>query len=401
MKVYIVGAKRTPIGSFNGVLKGLSAVELSKCSTSAAIEQAGIQPEIIDELLLGNVLAGNQGMNPARQVSVGVGMSEASYSATVNMVCGSGMRTIIDAVSHIKSGDVSIAVAAGTESMSNVPFAVSSNVRTGIKIGDIQQTDLIIKDGLTDAMLDIHMGITAENIAEKLNITRNEQDLFAMESQRKASVSQKNQVFEAEIIPVDVNHNGQAMTVVNDEYIKHQTSLKSLSGLRPAFKKNGTVTAGNSSGINDGASSLVLMDEGVMHQLNVSPLVRIVSYAQAGVPPELMGLGPVPAIKKALHKANLNLNDIDILELNEAFSAQSLGVLTELCKETEIELEVLKSKTNPNGGAIALGHPLGASGNRIVVSLIYEMKKRNTRYGLASLCIGGGMGIAMILENQY
>ncbi|MGR5299138.1 acetyl-CoA C-acetyltransferase [Vibrio mediterranei] len=400
MDVYIVGAKRTPIGSFNGILKDLSAVDLSICATSGAIEQSGIQPEIVDELLLGNVLAGNQGMNPARQVSIGVGMSEVSHSATVNMVCGSGMRTIVDAVSHIKSGDVSIAVAAGTESMSNVPFAVSSSVRTGVKIGNIQQTDLILKDGLTDAMCGIHMGITAENIAEKLNITRNEQDHFAMESQQKASIAQKERLFEAEIAPVDASHNRQVMTVVDDEYIKHKTTLESLSGLRPAFKNNGTVTAGNSSGINDGASSLVLMAEDVMHQQSVSPLVRIVSYAQAGVSPELMGLGPVPAIKKALHKANLNLNDIDILELNEAFSAQSLGVLIELSKATNIELEELKSRTNPNGGAIALGHPLGASGNRIVVSLIYEMKKRNVRYGLASLCIGGGMGIAMILENQ-
>lgn len=397
--VFIVGAKRTPIGAFNGVFKNVSAVELSTHATNEAIKQAGIAPHYIDEFILGNVISGNQGMNPARQVSLNVGMSEDSYSATINMVCGSGMRSIVDAVSHIKAGDISTAIAGGAESMSNVPFAVSAGVRSGIKLGDIHQTDLLLKDGLTDAMRGIHMGITAENIAERLNISRLEQDQYALESQQKASRAQKEGLFKEEIVPVQVQLGRKVITITDDEYVKHDTSLDVLSSLRPAFKKEGTVTAGNASGINDGASSVLLMSEKKMRETDVKPLVRIVSYGQAGTSPELMGLGPVPAIQKALRKADLTLNDIDVLELNEAFSAQALGVLTELSKETGMDLDILKSRTNLHGGAIALGHPLGASGNRIVVSLIHEMKRSHAKYGLASLCIGGGMGIAIILEN--
>ena len=398
-KVYIVAAKRTPIGSFNGALKTLSSAQLGAAAIKAALVQAKLDPKVIDEVILGNVIGAAQGMGPGRQAALQAGIPNEVPAYSLNMVCGSGMKTVMDAAAHIKAGDANIVVAAGAESMSQIPFAVSSAIRDGQKMGNLEMTDLLIADGLTDAFNQYHMGVTAENVVAKVGLSREQQDNFALLSQQKAVNAIEQGRFVAEVTPVEVVSRRETTIVDTDEYPKANASIESLSGLRAAFKKDGSVTAGNASGINDGGSAIIVASEAAVKKYNLTPLAEIESYAQAGVAPEIMGLGPVPAVLQALEKANLTLDDIGLFEFNEAFAGQALGVMHELSEKTHSKVEDLAERTNVNGGAIALGHPLGASGNRILVSLIHEMGRRNTQYGLATLCVGGGMGTAVILKR--
>ncbi|RQW64579.1 acetyl-CoA C-acetyltransferase [Vibrio viridaestus] len=398
-KVFIVAAKRTPIGSFGGSLKGTSAGNLGAAAIKGALDSAQIKPEIIDEVIMGNVVGAGQGMGVARQASIYAGVPDSVPAYGVNMICGSGMKSVMDGVAHIKAGDADIVVAGGVEVMSQIPFGASGNIRNGHKMGSIEMVDLMINDGLTDVFNQYHMGVTAENIAKKLGITREEQDEFALDSQQKAVAAVESGKFKDEIVPVEVKVRRDTISFSDDEYPKKDATLDALTKLRPAFDKEGTVTAGNASGINDGASVVVLASETACQKHGLTPLVEVVSYGQSGVDPKVMGLGPVDAIKSALSKAELNINEIELFELNEAFAAQALGVVYQLCDHFSISKESILERSNVNGGAIALGHPLGASGNRILVSLIYEMRKRSNKYGLASLCVGGGMGTAIIVKS--
>lgn len=398
-KIYIVSAKRTPIGSFCGALKTESAAKLAAVAIKAALTEANLPAEAVDEVILGNVVGTGQGMGPGRQASILAGIPAEVPAYTVNMVCGSGMKTIMDAAAHIKAGDADVVVAAGAENMSQIPFATESNVREGNKMGNIQLSDLLITDGLTDAFNKYHMGVTAENVVSEVNLSREQQDEFALSSQRKAVAAIEAGKFADEITPVEVVTRRSTNVVDTDEYPKQDASIEKLAKLRPAFKKDGSVTAGNASGINDGGSAVIVASEEAVKKYNLTPIMEVESYAQAGLAPEVMGLGPVPAVMKALDKANLSINDLGLLELNEAFAGQALGVAYQLADKLEVQVGSILEKANVNGGAIALGHPLGASGNRIVVSLIHEMRRRNTQYGLASLCIGGGMGTAIVLKN--
>ena len=398
-KVYIVAAKRTAIGSFGGALKNTDAGNLAAVAIKAALEQSQINNEFIDEVIVGNVIGAGQGMSVGRQAAMFAGIPETTPAYTLNMVCGSGMKTVMDAISHIRSGDGDIIVAAGVEVMSQIPFIVPSQIRDGHKMGNMALTDLLINDGLTDVFNQYHMGVTAENVAKQVGITREQQDQYALASQMKAVAAIEGGNFKAEIAPVEVKVRRETLVFDTDEYPKANATLESLQKLRPAFDKEGSVTAGNASGLNDGASAVILASESAVKQHNLKPIAEVVSYAQAGLDPKIMGLGPVPAVTKALTKAELATDDIDCYELNEAFAAQALGVIHRLAEEHNVPVNSILDKANPNGGAIALGHPLGASGNRILVSLIHELNRSNGQYGVASLCVGGGMGTAVIVKS--
>ncbi|HEP1537190.1 TPA: acetyl-CoA C-acetyltransferase [Streptococcus pyogenes] len=391
--IVIVEALRTPIGAFGGSFKSVSAVELGTTVLKKILDKTQVKPEMVDEVILGNVLHAGLGQNVARQVAVHSGIPEDKTAFTLDMVCGSGLKAIQLAAQSIMLGDADIVIAGGVENMSQAAY-VSTQHRFGQRLGNSQLIDTLVHDGLTDAFNNYHMGITAENVAQKYGISREEQDQFALESQEKAAKALENHRFADEIVPVSVpQRRKDPLIVTTDEYPKVDTSLEKLQQLRPAFlPKEGTVTAGNTSGINDGAALLMLMTEEKALELGLTPLVTIESYASAGVAPELMGTGPIPATQKALKKAGLTISDLDLVESNEAFAAQSLAVLKDLKLNPEI--------VNVNGGAIALGHPIGASGARILVTLIHEMKKRQVTRGLATLCIGGGQGTAVIVKNN-
>ncbi|HEQ2519872.1 TPA: acetyl-CoA C-acetyltransferase [Streptococcus pyogenes] len=391
--IVIVEALRTPIGAFGGSFKSVSAVELGTTVLKKILDKTQVKPEMVDEVILGNVLHAGLGQNVARQVAVHSGIPEDKTAFTLDMVCGSGLKAIQLAAQSIMLGDADIVIAGGVENMSQATY-VSTQHRFEQRLGNSQLIDTLVHDGLTDAFNNYHMGITAENVAQKYGISREEQDQFALESQEKAAKALENHRFADEIVPVSVpQRRKDPLIVTTDEYPKVDTSLEKLQQLRPAFlPKEGTVTAGNASGINDGAALLMLMTEEKALELGLTPLVTIESYASAGVAPELMGTGPIPATQKALKKAGLTISDLDLVESNEAFAAQSLAVLKDLKLNPEI--------VNVNGGAIALGHPIGASGARILVTLIHEMKKRQVTRGLATLCIGGGQGTAVIVKNN-
>lgn len=389
-EVVIVSAVRTPVGSFGGVFKNVSAVDLGTVVVKEAISRAGIKPEIVDEVYLGCILQAGLGQNVARQVSINAGIPVTTPATTINILCGSGLRTVSLAAQTIIAGDNEVVVVGGTENMSLAPYTVPS-ARFGARMGNNVMVDTMINDALTDAFNNYHMGITAENIAEQYNITREEQDAFAASSQNKAEAAIASGRFKDEIVPVSIpQRRGDDIVVDEDEYPKKGVTAEGLKKLRPAFKKDGTVTAGNASGINDGAAALVVMSKEKADELGLTPLATIVSYSNAGVDPSIMGIGPVPASKNSLTKANLTIDQMDLIEANEAFAAQALAVGKELKWDD--------NKVNVNGGAIALGHPVGASGARILVTLLHEMKKRNSTYGLATLCIGGGMGTSLIVK---
>ena len=389
--VVIVSAVRTPIGSFGGVFKDVSAVELGVVAAKAAIKRAGIAPRLVEEVIFGNVLQAGLGQNIARQISVYVDIPESVPSYTVNKVCGSGLKAVQLAASAISSGEADVVLCGGTENMSAAPF-LQKNMRWGCKMGDAVLIDTLVHDGLTDVFNNYHMGITAENIAKKYNISRDRQDELALGSQNKAEAAIKAGKFADEIVPVSIpQKKGDPIIIDTDEYPRLGATLESLTKLRPAFDKEGSVTAGNASGINDGAAALVLMSKNKAAELGLKPLVSIKAAASAGVAPEIMGTGPIPATQKALKKAGLGVADLGLVEANEAFAVQALSVIDELGLNREI--------VNVNGGAIALGHPIGASGARILVTLIHEMKKRDVKYGLATLCVGGGQGLSMIVEK--
>ncbi|CAE6939595.1 Belongs to the thiolase family [Vibrio sp. B1REV9] len=398
-KVYIVGAKRTALGSFGGTLSLVPAFELGGHAIRAALQQANLSPEHLDEVIVGNVLSAGQGMGPGRQAARFADVPDSVPAFTLNMICGSGMKTVMEAASKIKAGDADLIVAAGMENMSSTPYLVSAKNRFGSKMGNQQLVDTMIHDGLTDAFNQYHMGMTAENVAEKYNISREEQDAFALRSQQRAVEAIQQGRFTDEIVPVEVQQRRTTISFSEDEYPRADASIESLSKLNPAFKKDGSVTAGNASGINDGGVAFVVASEAAVEKHGLTPLAEIVSYGQGGLDPAYMGLGPVPAIEQALQRAEMTLSDMQLLELNEAFAAQALGVMHGLSEKYGLPLSSFDNNTNVNGGAIALGHPLGASGGRILTTLIYEMEKRELQYGLASLCIGGGMGTAIVIKK--
>ncbi len=399
-KVYVVGAKRSAIGSFMGTLSTLHPADFGSQVLKQLLEEKNINRKDIDEVLVGNILPAGLKQGLARQISIGAGIPAEVPAYGVNMVCGSGMKTVMTGYANIALGLQNLVVAGGAESMSNAPYLVPAQVRTGVKMGEQPMRDHMLYDALTDAFNGYHMGITAENIVERYGITREEQDAFAWDSQKKAMAAQDAGKFKDEIAKVVIPNRKGDIVFENDEYINRTTSLEKLQTLRPAFKKDGSVTAGSSSGINDGASFIILASEDYVKANHITPLFEVVGIGQGGVDPSVMGLGPTPAIKNALKQANLDIKEIDTFELNEAFAAQSLGVIKELTDAFDITKEEILAKTNPNGGAIALGHPVGASGNRIIVTLVHEMLKRpELKLGLASLCIGGGMGTAVILKK--
>ncbi len=397
-KVYIVGAKRTAIGTFGGSLKDVPAVQLGVIAAKAAMEQASVKPEIVDETIVGCILTAGQGMGPGRQISVYSGIPVEKPGYTVNMLCGSGMKALMIGAVDILANEAEIVLAGGTENMSMAPYLLS-RARFGYRLGNGEIVDHMVFDGLTDAFNMYHMGITAENLVEKYGISREEQDLFAYKSQMKAKKAIESGRFKDEIVPVVIKDKRGDKIFDTDEHPRFDTTLESLAKLKPAFKPNGTITAGNASGINDGASMTVLASEDAVNKYGLKPLAEVVAFAQHGVDPSIMGIGPVGAISKALQRAKMKLTDIGLIELNEAFAAQSLAVLRDLKKEHGVSENWLEERVNVNGGAIALGHPIGASGNRIIVTLLYEMKKKKVEFGLASLCIGGGMGTAVIIKN--
>ncbi|MBR9786543.1 MAG: acetyl-CoA C-acetyltransferase [Vibrionaceae bacterium] len=397
-KVYIVAAKRTPIGAFGGSLKNTSAGNLAAVAIKGALEAAKLSGDKIDEVIVGNVVSAGQGMGVGRQAALFAGIPESVPAYGVNMVCGSGMKTVMDAVAHIRNGDAQVVVAAGVEVMSQIPFTVPSSVRDGNKMGNMEMKDLLITDGLTDIFNQYHMGVTAENVAKEVGITREQQDAYALASQQKAVAAIEAGKFKDEIVPVEVMQRREKILFDTDEYPKANATLEGLSKLRPAFDREGTVTAGNASGINDGASAIIVASESAVQVHGLTPLAEIVSYAQSGIDPKIMGLGPVESVNKALAKAEINIQDIDVYELNEAFAAQALGVIHQLAETNQVPVNTIQDKANFNGGAIALGHPLGASGNRILVTLVHELHKQDAQYGVASLCVGGGMGTAVILK---
>ncbi|MCL6574394.1 MAG: acetyl-CoA C-acetyltransferase [Bacillus sp. (in: Bacteria)] len=389
--VVIVSAVRTALGNFNGSLKNVSAPELGAIVIKEALERAGVKPDQVDEVIMGNVLQAGLGQNPARQAAIGAGIPESASAMTINKVCGSGLKAVHLATQAILAGDADIVVAGGMENMSQAPYLLK-NARDGFKMGDQKLIDTLTADGLTCVFNDYHMGMTAENLASKYSITREEQDEFSAWSQEKAVAAIEAGRFKDEIVAVVIpQRKGEPIIFDTDEYPKKGSTADKLTRLRPAFKKDGSVTAGNASGINDGAAAIVVMSQKKADELGLQPLVKIKANASAGVDPSIMGIGPVPAVRKALEKAAISLEDINLIEANEAFAAQSLAV--------DRELHFNKEILNVNGGAIALGHPIGASGARILVTLIYEMKRRNASIGLATLCIGGGQGVATIVEQ--
>ena len=390
-EVVIVGAARTPVGSFNGTLSGLPAHELGKIAIGAALDRAGIGRDEVSEVIMGQILSAGEGQNPARQASIAAGIPVQAPAWGVNQLCGSGLRSVALGFQAIMNGDSNIVVAGGQESMSQAPHVI--HLRNGVKMGATEMIDSMLKDGLWDAFNGYHMGNTAENVAQQWQITREQQDAFAVASQNKAEAAQKSGRFRDEIVPVVIKSRKGDTTVSEDEFIRHGVGMDDLKGLRPVFQPNGgTVTAGNASGINDGAAAVTLMRRDEAEKRGIKPLARIVSWAQSGVDPAVMGTGPIPAAKSALAKAGWSVNDLDLVEANEAFAAQACAVNKELGWDLD--------KVNVNGGAIAIGHPIGASGARVLVTLLYEMQKRDAKKGLATLCIGGGMGIAMCLERD-
>lgn len=398
-KVYIVAAKRTAIGKMFGTLANFTPGELGAIVIKDILKQTGVDPYQIDEVIGGNILSAGQGQGVIRQAAIKGGIPAQVPAYSINMVCGSGLKAVMNAYNDILVGDADLVLAGGTEVMSNAGFVLNGNLRNGVKMGNITAIDHMVNDGLTDAFEHYHMGITAENVAEKYNITREEQDQFAINSQKKAIAAVDGGKFVDEITPVEIVTKKETILFKDDEYPNRATSFEKLGTLKPAFKKEGTVTAGNASGINDSASFVLLASEEKMKELGLTPLAEIVAVGQGGVEPAVMGLGPVPAIRCALKKAGLKLSDMELLELNEAFAAQSLGVVHELIEEHGVSKEWIFERTNINGGAIALGHPIGASGNRILVTLVHELIHENKNLGLASLCIGGGMGTAVIIKR--
>ena len=388
--VVIVAAARTPVGAFSGGLSSLPAHELGKVAIKAALERAGVDPKEVSEVILGQVLTAAQGQNPARQASIAAGIPIEAAAWGINQVCGSGLRAVALAAQAIKNGDSSIVVAGGQESMSQSAHA--AHMRSGTKMGDVKFIDTMIKDGLWDAFNGYHMGTTAENVATQYQITREQQDEFAVQSQNKAEAAQKAGKFKDEIAAVTISTKKGDTVVDQDEYIRHGATIDAMTKLRPAFSKDGTVTAGNASGINDGAAALIVMSAKDAAAKGLTPIARIASWAQAGVDPSIMGTGPIPASRKALEKAGWSAADLDLIEANEAFAAQACAVNKDLGWDT--------SKVNVNGGAIAIGHPIGASGARVLVTLLHEMGRRDAKKGLATLCIGGGMGIALTVERN-
>ncbi|SBW14584.1 beta-ketoadipyl CoA thiolase [Brucella sp. 10RB9215] len=388
--IVIASAARTAVGAFNGAFANVPAHELGAVAIKAALERAGVDAADVDEVILGQVLTAGEGQNPARQAAMGAGCPKETTAFAINQLCGSGLRAVALGMQQIISGDAKIIVAGGQESMSMAPHC--AYLRSGVKMGDFKMIDTMLKDGLTDAFHGYHMGITAENIARQWQLSRSEQDEFALASQHKAEAAQKAGRFDEEIVPFTVKARKGDVVVSADEYIRPGTTMEVLAKLKPAFDKEGTVTAGNASGINDGAAAVVLMDAGEAARRGVKPLARIVSWATAGVDPSIMGTGPIPATRKALEKAGWSVGDLDLVEANEAFAAQSCAVVRDLGLDPEI--------VNVNGGAIAIGHPIGASGARVLTTLLYEMKRRDAKRGLATLCIGGGMGVALCVERD-
>ena len=387
--IVIVSAMRTPVGSFNGAFGAVPAHVLGTAALQAAIASAGIEAADVDEVILGQVLAAGEGQNPARQATRAAGVPDKATAFGINQVCGSGLRAVALGAQQIRTGESAIVVAGGMESMSTSQH--SAYLRAGTKMGGVEFIDTMIKDGLWDAFHGYHMGTTAENVATKFQITREQQDAFALASQQKASAAQKAGRFKDEITPVTLKGRKGDVVVSDDEYIRHDASAETMAKLRPAFSKDGTVTAGNASGINDGAAALVLMTASEAAKRGLKPLARIAAFATAGVDPAVMGTGPIPSSRKALARAGWKPDDLDLAEANEAFAAQAIAVNKDLGWDT--------SKVNVNGGAIAIGHPIGASGARVLVTLLHEMQKRDAKKGLATLCIGGGMGVAMCLER--
>jgi len=387
--VFITSATRTGVGSFSGSLSNLQAHDLGKIVIEDSLKKSSVESTEVDEVILGQVLTAGTGQNPARQASINAGISKETPAWVVNQVCGSGLRTVALGSQAIKNQDANIIIAGGQESMSQSPHCM--HLRSGTKMGDAKMIDTMIKDGLWDAFNGYHMGSTAENVAEKFQITREQQDEFAFNSQLKASKAKAAGLFKDEITPVEIVSRKETTIFDQDEYIKDNIQLEKLSSLRPAFAKDGSVTAANASGINDGAAALTLMNEAELAKRNIEPLARVVSWASVGVDPSIMGTGPIPSVRKALEKAGWSINDLDLIESNEAFAAQACAVNKELGWDT--------SKVNVNGGAIAIGHPIGASGARILVTLLHQMKRQDAKKGLATLCIGGGMGIALCVER--
>jgi acetyl-CoA C-acetyltransferase len=387
--IVIVSAARTPVGSFNGALSSMAAHDLGAVAISAALSRAGIAPAEVDEVILGQILTAGQGQNPARQAAMKAGIPQEATAWGLNQLCGSGLRAIAIGMQQITSGDANIIVAGGQESMSQSQHA--AYLRSGTKMGELKLVDTMLRDALMDAFHGYHMGNTAENVATKWQISREDQDGFALLSQNKAEAAQKAGRFKDEIAPVTISSKKGDVVVSDDEYIRHGATLESMTKLRAAFSKDGTVTAGNASGLNDGAAALVLMTAAEANRRGLTPLARIASWATAGVDPAIMGTGPIPATRKALEKAGWKAADLDLAEANEAFAAQAIAVNRDLGWDT--------SKVNVNGGAIAIGHPVGASGARVLITLLHEMQKRDAKKGLATLCIGGGMGIAMAVER--
>ena len=388
-EIVIAGAVRTPIGSFNGSLSSLPAHILGQTAIGEAMRRANVDAKEVSEVIMGQILNAGEGMNPARQAAIGAGIPPEATAFTVNQVCGSGLRTVALGYQAVRAGDSSIVVAGGHESMSRAPHCI--HLRNGVKMGDADLVDTMIKDGLWDAFNGYHMGNTAENVAQRWQITREQQDRLAQRSQARAEAAQKSGRFKDEIVPVKISTRKGDVLVEADEYPKHGTTVEVLAKLRPAFDKNGTVTAGNASGINDGAAAVVLMTAEEARRRGVKPLARIVAWATAGVDPAVMGSGPIPASRLALKRAGWKAEDLDLIEANEAFAAQACAVNKDMGWDPE--------KVNVNGGAIALGHPIGASGTRVLVTLLHELQKRDAKRGLATLCIGGGMGIAMCVER--
>jgi acetyl-CoA C-acetyltransferase len=387
--IVIVSAARTPVGSFNGAFAGVPAHILGNFAIRAAISRAGLTPEDINEAILGQILTAGQGQNPARQAARLAGMPDSTTALGINQLCGSGLRAVAMAAQQVSSGESDIVIAGGQESMTMAPHA--AYLRTGAKMGDFNFIDTLLKDGLWDAFYGYHMGNTAENVAKEFQITRDVQDEFAAASQQKASAAQKSGRFKDEIAPVTISTRKGDVVVSDDEYIRHDSTAEAMAKLRPAFSKDGTVTAGNASGINDGAAALVVMRGSEAARRGITPLARIASFATAGVDPSIMGTGPIPSSKKALQRAGWKVADLDLIEANEAFAAQACAVNQQLGFDP--------AKVNVNGGAIAIGHPVGASGARVLTTLLYEMARRDAKRGLATLCIGGGMGVAMCVER--
>lgn len=388
--VVIASAARTAVGAFNGVFANVPAHELGAAAIKAALDRAGLAGDEVDEVILGHVLTAGEGQNPARQAAIAAGCPNETTAFAINQLCGSGLRAVALGMQQILAGDAKVVVAGGQESMSMAPHC--AHLRSGVKMGDFKMIDTMIKDGLTDAFHGYHMGVTAENIARQWQLSREDQDAFAVASQNKAEAAQKAGKFDEEIVPFTIRTRKGEQVVSTDEYIRAGTTMDALSRLRPAFDKEGTVTAGNASGINDGAAAVVLMEAGEAEKRGIAPLARIVSWATAGVDPSIMGTGPIPASRKALKKAGWSVADLDLVEANEAFAAQSCAVVRDL----ELDPDIV----NVNGGAIAIGHPIGASGARVLTTLLYEMKRRGAKRGLATLCIGGGMGVAMCVERD-